>query len=347
MHFSSDNASGVAPEIMAALAEANEGPAWAYGNDAITQRLVGVFSQVFERDVSVYPVATGTAANSLILATLTMPWDAVLCCRTSHINLDEGGAPEMFTSGAKLVPIEGVDGKVTADGLEETLARMPFRGVHHADPTVLSLTQSTELGTVYSLAEIEALCTIAKREGLRVHMDGARFANALAALGCSPAEATWKLGVDALSFGATKNGAMAAEAAIFFDRGQAATFERRRKRAGHLFSKQRFLAAQLEAYVADGLWLRLARHANAMAADLAAAIEATEGVALAGPVEANEVFAVFRDTGALGQLRESGVDFIPWDAARGVIRLVASFQTTEAEVRQFRRVLGDIAGSAA
>lgn len=344
MHFSSDNASGVAPEIMAALARANEGPAWAYGKDAITRRLDALYSELFEREVRVFPLATGTAANALILASLTLPWGAVFCEQMSHVNADEGGAPEFYSNGAKLVPVSGQHGRIDIAGLEAALATLPRGDVHHVLPQVLSLTQATESGTVYSLDDVGVLCDHARKEGLRVHMDGARFANAMAHLKCTPAEITWKAGVDALSFGATKNGAMAAEAAIFFDTSLAEQFEARRMRGGHLFSKMRFLSAQLEAYVTDDLWLRLASHANGQAQRLVKIVEETAGVELVHPVESDEVFVQFEDKGAIARLRDSGVSFVPWDPVQGIIRLVASFQTTDEEVRQFRAALHSATG---
>lgn len=344
MHFSSDNASGVAPEIMAALARANEGPAWAYGKDAITRRLDALYSEIFEREVRVFPLATGTAANALILASLMPPWGAVFCEQMSHINVDEGGAPEFYSNGAKLIAVPGQHGRLDVSGLEDAFAALPRGDVHHVLPKVLSLTQATESGTVYSLDEVGVLCARAHEEGLRVHMDGARFANAMAHLHCTPADITWKAGVDALSFGATKNGAMAAEAAIFFDPALAEQFEARRMRGGHLFSKMRFLSAQLEAYVRDDLWLRLAAHANGHAQGLAGIVEETAGVDLVHPVQSDEVFVRFEDKAAISRLRDSGVSFVPWDPAAGIIRLVASFQTTGEEVRQFRAALHSVVG---
>lgn len=339
MHFSSDNASGVAPEIMQALARANEGPAWAYGNDAITKRLNALFSELFEREVAVFPLTTGTAANALTLATLTPPWGAVFCERSAHINTDENGAPEFYSGGAKLVPIEGEHGRIGPAALEAAIATMPLGDVHHVQPHVLSLTQATEAGTVYAVDDVRVLSDIAHGSGLKVHMDGARFANAVAHLGCSPADITWKAGVDALSFGATKNGAMAAEAAVFFDPALAESFAERRMRGGHLLSKMRFLSAQLETYVADGLWLRLAAHANDMAQEIATVIEEMSGVTLLHPVQGDEVFVRFEDRKAIRRLADSGVAFVPWDPAGGVIRLVASFETKINEVRQFRAAL--------
>jgi len=324
---------------MAALTRANDGPAWAYGRDAITHRLDGLYSELFEHEVRVFPLATGTAANALILACLTPPWGAVFCEKMSHINADEGGAPEFYSSGAKLIAVDGTHGRVDLDPLERAFASLPRGDVHHVLPKVLSLTQATESGTVYGLDQLRGLTSRAREEGLAVHMDGARFANAVAHLGCSPAEVTWKSGVDALSFGATKNGAMAAEAAIFFDPAKAEEFEARRMRGGHLFSKMRFVSAQLDAYVTDGLWLRLASHANRQAQGLASIIEEASGADLVHPVESDEVFVRFADGTAISRLRDSGVSFVPWDAAAGVIRLVASFQTTDEELRQFRAAL--------
>src|SRR5690348_4964185 len=267
MNFSSDNVTGVAPEIMAALAAANAAAAAAYGADAATEGLARRFSEVFEREVAVFPVATGTAANALALATLTPPWGVVYGHRDAHFQVDECGAPEFYTGGAKLRMIEGDHGKITAGHLE---AAIMGRGVvHHAQPATVSLTQSTEAGTVYQAGEIEAIAAVCRRHGLALHVDGSRFANAVAAVNRSPADLTWRAGVGALSFGATKNGAMAAEAVVFFDPKQAQEFAFRRKRGGHLFSKMRFLSAQLEAYLAGDLWLRNAGHANRMAARLA------------------------------------------------------------------------------
>ncbi len=327
---------------MAALARANDGPAWAYGRDEITRRLDALYSELFEREVRIFPLATGTAANALILSCLTPPWGAVFCEQMSHINADECGAPEFYTNGAKLFAVPGQHGRVTVEGLEAALATLPRGDVHHVLPKVLSLTQATECGTVYSLDEVGALCDRACGEGLSVHMDGARFANAVAHLGCSPADVTWRAGVDALSFGATKNGAMAAEAAIFFDPAKAEEFEARRMRGGHLFSKMRYLSAQLEAYVTDNLWLRLASHANRQAQGLASIIDEVSGVTLLHPVESDEVFVRFEDHDAITRLRDSGVSFVPWDIGSGIIRLVASFQTTDDELRQFRAALHSV-----
>jgi threonine aldolase len=339
MDFTSDNAFGVAPEILAALARVNGGAVASYGADEITAGLAQRFSEVFEHEVAVYPVTTGTAANALSLATVTPPYGAVFCHDVAHVNVDECGAPEFFSGGAKLIGIGGAGGKIDPDALQARLNVFRVRDVHQVRPTALTITQSNEAGGVYSLIEIRRLCEIARDFGLVIHMDGARFANALVALGCTPAEMTWKAGVDVLSFGATKNGAMAAEAAIFFDPSAAGDFELRRKRAGHLFSKMRFLSVQLEAYLEDDLWLRNARHANGMAKALGDGLHGIDGVVLASPVEANEVF-VRLPVETFKHLRASEAKFHPWpnpdDVSGGgkmqTIRLVTSFATSQADV---------------
>src|SRR5579883_354407 len=290
MNFASDNVTGAAPEILAAIAAANDGAAMPYGNDAVTQRVEAALKALFERDLAAFPVATGSAANALALATMCPPYGAVYCHPDSHINVDECGAPELFTGGAKLVPIVGDAGKIAAADFEAALARSGKGVVHHVQPAAISLTNASEMGTVYTPEEVRAIADIAHGQGLRVHMDGARFANAVAALGCAPADLAWRAGVDVLSFGATKNGALAAEAVVFFAPAKAGDLAFRRKRSGHLFSKMRFLSAQLEAYLADDLWLRNARHANRMARRLADGVAGLPGVRLRHPTEANEIF---------------------------------------------------------
>jgi threonine aldolase len=260
-YFKSDNTAPVAPQILDALREANTGFARGYGDDPLSEQLDARFSTLFERPVRVFPVTTGTAANALALATLVPPYGAVLTHSEGHIVRDECGAPEFMSGGARLMLIEGIGAKVTAAALGGVLDANPT-SVHTVQPRALSITQATELGTVYRPDELAALCTLAHSRGLAVHMDGARFANAVASLGCSPAEATWRAGVDVLSFGATKNGAMAAEAVVFFKPELIADFEFRRKRAAHLISKMRYISAQLLAYIEDDLWLTLAAHAN-------------------------------------------------------------------------------------
>lgn len=341
MNFMSDNVSGAAPEILDAVIAANAGTAPSYGADAITARLEQRFADLFGRKVAVFPVATGTAANALALAQFTPPWGSIYCHREAHIQADECGAPEMFSAGAKLVGLDGTHGKLTADTLSAALARSHQGFVHAVQPAALSLTQATEAGTVYRPDEVAALAEIARRRGLAVHMDGARFANAVAHLGCDPADVTWRAGVDVLSFGATKNGALGAEAVIFFDPDKAADFAYRRKRGAHLFSKMRFLSAQLDAYLTDGLWLRLAAHANAMAASLAAGLAALPGVVLAHPVEANELFVTLPEPVIQG-LEAAGFGFYRWDGA--MIRLVTAWDTPAESVTQFLAVAARLAG---
>ena len=338
MNFLSDNTAGAAPEMIAALARANEGFAGNYGDDHVTRRLIEKLSTLFEKDVAVFPVATGTAANALALATLTPHYGAVFCHEGAHIHVDECGAPEFFSQGAKLVPLKGAHGKLTPAAIKAALAHYQRGFVHHPQPATISITQATELGTSYTPAEVEALAQFAKAERLSLHMDGARFANALVHLKCTPAALTWKAGVDALSLGFTKNGALAAEAVIFFDRSRAADIVYRRKRAGHLFSKMRFLSAQIEAMLEGGLWLKLATHANAMAARLAEGLKAIPGIAIDHPVEANEVFARLPSIAAMKALEAAGAKFYEWEPpanGRPLIRLVCAFATSETEVEEF------------
>src|SRR3954447_18280894 len=265
MYFASDNTAGIAPDILAAIGKANSGYALGYGNDEWTKRVEAKFAHIFEREVAVFLVPTGTGANALAIAHLSPPWGAVLCHAESHISVDECGAPEFFGGGIKLIGLKGEGAKISATTLRAALEGGQWGGPHHVSPGVLSLSQATECGTIYRAAEPRELADIAHKRGMAVHMDGARLGNALALTNVSPAEATWKAGVDVLSFGATKGGAMGAEAVIFFDPQRGAEMQSRRKRGGALASKHRFIAAQMEAYLDGDLWLTLARHANAMA----------------------------------------------------------------------------------
>ncbi len=343
MDFTSDNAAGAAPEILEALTRANEGTAASYGADDVTARVKARLSDIFEHQVEIFPVVTGTAANALSLAALAPSHGAVICHELSHVYLDECGAPEMFSGGAKLLPVGGADAKLDPAAVAATLEAYPAGVVHHVQPAALTLTQSTELGTVYSQAEIGALVEVARGRSLAIHMDGARFANALVRLGCTPAEITWKAGIDIMSFGATKNGALAAEAVVVFNPDIARDLAFRRKRAGHLLSKMRFLSAQLEAYLADDLWLRLARHANAMTERLAEGLAGVAGASLRTIPEANEIF-VRLPVSAAGRAREAGARFHPWpmpgdSADARTIRLVTSFRTAPEEVDRFLALL--------
>lgn len=327
MNFRSDNTAPIAPEILAAIGAANDGAAPAYSEDTLSRDLDGAFSEVFEREVRIFTVASGTAANALALASLTPPWGSVLCHAEAHIECDECGATEFYSGGAKLALAGGAHAKITAVALEEAAARNA-PSIHAAKPSALSVTQATERGAVYTPEEIAQLTGIARREQMRVHMDGARFANAVASLGCAPADITWRAGVDVLSFGATKNGAMAAEAVVLFDLERAGEVARRRKRAGHLLSKGRFVAAQLHAYLKDGLWLRLAQRSNALAKRLGE----SAGAILSAPVQTNQVF-IKPGVDALAKLRAAGVDFYEWGReGSGEVRLVVSWNQSEAEV---------------
>jgi threonine aldolase len=343
MYFASDNTAGMAPEILAALGKANTGYALGYGNDAWTRRVEQRFADIFERDVAVFLVPTGTVANALALAHVMPPWGAVLCHAGSHIATDECGAPEFFGGGVKLMGLAGEGAKISAATLRTALDGQ-WGGPHHVTPTVLSLSQATECGTIYRVAEIRELAEIAHGKGVVLHMDGARIGNALARMNVSLAEVTWKAGVDVLSFGATKGGAMGAEAVIFFDPARGANMQDRRKRGGALASKHRFIAAQMEAFLEADLWLRLARHANDMADALAAGLTAA-GCAPVWPVEANEVFAPLT-LKADKQLKAAGALYYPWPSdGLGVgadtilVRLVTSFQTTKDDVDRFLAIV--------
>jgi threonine aldolase len=343
--FASDNVAPTAPEILQALVAANQGVEDSYGADRHTRRLTALARELFETELAIFPVATGTAANALALATLVPPYGAIYCHDAAHIMTDECGAPEFHTGGAKLIGLPTPDGKLRPGQLAAPLGYAAEMGVHHVRPAAISVTQVTEWGTVYCPDEVAALAEVARAHGLRLHMDGARFANAVAHLGCSPAEASWRAGIDVLSLGATKNGAMAAEAVLFFDPALAAGFESRRKRAGHLWSKQRFLSSQLVAYLEDGLWLRHAAHANAMATRLALGLQRIPGFGLAQPVEANEVFATL-PAPAVARLEAEGFGFHRWTTPGiegTVIRLVTSFATTAREVDELLAAAGETA----
>ena len=347
MNFASDNTAGVAPAILDAIARVADGYALGYGGDAVTARVEERLARLFEREIAAFLVPTGTAANALALAQVSPPWGAVLCHAESHIATDECGASEFFGGGLKLIGLPGEGCKIAPATLEAALARGPWGGPHHVTAAAVSLSQASEAGTIYRTAEIGRLAEIAHGHGLAVHMDGARFANALVRTNVTPAELTWRAGVDVLSFGATKGGALAAEAVIFFDPARARGMQERRKRGGHLLSKHRFLAAQLEAYLANDLWLDLARHANRMADRLVERLGAA-AIKPVWPVEANEVFVPL-SAEVDRRLKEAGAVYYPWSSgslpaggvtAPGVtvVRLVTSFSTTEAEVDRFAAI---------
>jgi threonine aldolase len=321
--YLSDNAAGASPEILDAVAAAAGGLAAPYGHDALSTAVTGRLAAVFEHAVDVFPVNTGSAANGLALAALTPPWGGILGHPDAHITTDEAGAPEFFTGGAKILHVGGPHAKIDPGRLRAAVARR--RGdVHSVQPAVLSLTQATEAGGVYTLAELRELSAVARDAGLRVHMDGARFANALVALGATPAEMTWRLGVDVLSFGATKNGAMTADALVCFDPGLATELAYRHKRGGQLTSKMRFQTAQLAAYLGDDLWLRNARQANGMARRLRDGLREVAAVDVLGDPAANILFCRF-PTSLSRALHERGFAFHDDRWEPGTVRLVTTF----------------------
>jgi threonine aldolase len=335
MNFCSDNTAGAHPRILAALSAVNAGAAMPYGNDDFTRRVEQKIAALFERDCAVFLVATGTAANVLALSVLAPPYGVVFCHPDSHINRDECGAPEFYTGGAKLAGVPGAHGKIAASDLAAAIAASGQGVVHHAQAACISITQATEAGTVYATSEIGGLAEAAHRHGLTLHMDGARFANALVALGGKPADLTWRAGVDALSFGATKNGAFAAEAVVFFDKAKAEEAAFRRKRGGQLWSKMRYLAAQLDAYLEGDLWLANARHANRLAAELARGLAAIPGAKLLHPVDANEIFVTLPEPVIAG-LEADGFQFYRWEGPGStLLRLVTAFDTDPAHVEAF------------
>ncbi|GAB4358237.1 MAG: low specificity L-threonine aldolase [Oricola sp.] len=349
MFFASDNWAGAHPAISAALAAHGDGFDAAYGTGALDREVEKRFAEVFEHDVSVWFLPTGTAANSLALAAVNRTGGVAFAHPDAHIREDEGGAPEFLTAGVRVRPVPGTGGKIDAGELRKAVEPFSPGTVNMGRAMAVSITQATEIGTVYRRDEIAGISAVCRDHGLPLHMDGARFANALLALGCSPAEMTWKSGVDILSFGGTKNGCWCAEALLFFNPELAADMPWLRKRSGHLFSKSRFIAAQLLAYFEDGLWLQLARHANVMAAELASAIEANPKARLAWTPEANEVFAILSRTD-YERCRAAGVHFYEWPAPAGseialetgeiIVRMVTSFATRQADIDRFAETLG-------
>lgn len=327
-NFYSDNVAGASPEILEALVATNAGDTAPYGADPYSERLQARFSELFERDVDVYPVGTGTAANGLAAAIVAQPYGSIVTSDCSHLHGSECAGAEFWSGGAvRTVPLPTIDGKFSAAALTAYLDAALTRSAYDVPPRAVSVTQGTEAGTVHSLRELRAIAEIAKARGLHVHMDGARFANALVRLGCTPAELSWKLGVDVLSFGATKNGALSAEAVVFFDRKLAETMKYRRRRGGHLFSKMRVLAVQLEAYVSNDLWLRNARHANAMAARVRKGLTGLAGARFPHPTEINFVLVALPEPVWHGLVAD-GYSFsrrgLPHE---GIVRIACAFDT--------------------
>ncbi|TDL75114.1 low specificity L-threonine aldolase [Palleronia sediminis] len=343
MYFASDNAGPAHPRVIEALAAANDGYAMPYGVDASMERVRDRLREIFEApEASVHLVATGTAANALALACMTRPWETVFCTRMAHIEEDECGAPEFYTGGAKLTLVDAPDGMMTPDTLAAAVDPLMGRAVHNVQPGPVSLTTVTERGSVYPLDRIAAVADAARARGLKVHLDGARFANACAALGCTPAELSWRAGIDALSFGGTKNGLLGVEAVIFFDPAVAREFELRRKRGGHLFSKHRYLSAQMEAYLADDLWLTMARSANAACARLVAGLSRLDHVTLLHPADANIVFCRF-PRALHRRAHEAGAAFYSLDPIEGEgdarARLVCDWSASDENTDRFLSLL--------
>ncbi len=343
MFFTSDNASPVHPKIMAAIQQANDGYAMPYGDDTLMEQVQNQIREIFAApEAAIYLVATGTAANALALATLCQPFETIFCTPEAHIHQDECNAPEFYTGGAKLTLVPAQNAKMTPPNLRKAIEAEESRGVHGPQRGPVSLTNLTERGTAYSPAELAALTKVAREFSLPVHLDGARFANALAATGASPAEMSWQAGIDMLSFGATKNGAMGVEAVVFFDSKHAWEFELRRKRAAHLFSKHRFLSAQMTAYLEGGLWLELAASANAANAKLVRSLRQIEGVSYLHEPEANMSFAAW-SRARHQQLHEAQAAYYLWQGTLEgrdpneplVARMVCDWSTSDENIGKF------------
>ena len=334
LNLCSDNEGPIAPKILESIVEANSGFAHSYGEDKLTGQLKEVFSEVFEREVEVFPVVTGTAANALALGHVTPPYGAIYCTDHAHILVDECGAPGFYSGGASMVTVKSSQGKVDDGEFQDLVNNWGAHGDHEPKPCALSITQTTEVGTLYSVEEILKLSERAHQHDMVIHMDGARFANAVASLGCSPADMTWRAGVDVLSFGATKNGALAAEAVVFFKKEHAKEFGRQRMRGGHLLSKMRFVSAQLLAYLDDGLWLELASHANLAAKWLRDGLMDLCGVEVIYKVEGNAVFARLPERMLKGLLAE-GYLFHRWPGEAGLVRLMCSYSVQKEEIDDF------------
>ena len=334
--FVSDNVSGVHPAILDAIIKANSGYQMPYGADDLSKLVDERYSEIFDKQVVVLPCVTGTAANSLALALFTKPYNSVSVYADSHVYLDECNAPGFFSGGARQVRVEGPNGKMDPAKLDMAMALIGQR--QSTQPSAISVSQTTELGTVYGVDELQVIAGIARKYGQRIQMDGARFANALIALNCQPADITWKAGIDVLAFGATKNGCMAAEAIVIFDTDLAVEARYRLKQSGQVLSKQRFLSAQLLAYVDNDLWLANARHANAQAAKLAAGLSALEGVALMHEVSANMMFVKFSDR-QIKALQKAGIAGYVYDD--GYMRLVCSWASSDEEISRFLAVVQD------
>jgi len=349
MFFASDNWAGVHPDISANLSRHAEGVSTAYGDGDLDRSVYRRFNEIFEREVQVFFVATGTAANALSMAGVNRIGGIALCHSEAHMNVDEFGAMGFYTGGARMAPVPGLLGRMTPDALDQAIKRYSQDLAPAGQPMAVTLTQATEVGTVYSVDDVKAIAEVSRHYRLPLHMDGARFANAIAATGVSPAEMTWKSGVDLISFGGTKNGCWMADAVVVLNPEVGKDLRLLRQRAGQTFSKARFISAQFEAYLTDDLWLRMAGHANAMAAHLAETIEDAQAGRLAWLPQANEVFAILDRTVA-EKLQAAGARFYEWGVPQGfdghlgdnevIYRFVASFATTTEEIDRLGQLLG-------
>ncbi len=349
MFFASDNWAGVAPQINQALLDNSAGKVSGYGAGVLDKKVEARLSEIFERQVAVFFVSTGTAANSIAIAASAKPGSVTFCHSEAHVNIDECGGPEFFSS-SRLCPVAGPQGKMDPRALRKAIANYPASFVHHGRPGSITLTQATEVGTVYSLDEIREISEIARENAIPMHMDGARFANALVSLDVTPAEMTWKSGMDFLSFGGTKNGCWCAEALVCFNEDARQEIAFHHKRAGQLLSKSRFVSAQFDAYLNDDLWISLARHANGMTRKLADALGKSNHVRLAWEPQANEIFVIMDKKTAAG-LRAKGAAFFEWQPPlacpdllaehEDLYRLVTSFATSTEEVDAFAKLLSE------
>ncbi|HEV2211244.1 MAG TPA: low specificity L-threonine aldolase [Verrucomicrobiae bacterium] len=339
-HFASDNYAGICPEAFAAMVQANQGHEVSYGDDSWTEKASNLLREVFETDCEVYFVFNGTSANSLSLASLCQSYHSILCHEIAHVEGSECGAPEFFANGTKVLLLSGEGGKVDPKSIARAVNKRT--DIHYPKPRALSLTQATEVGTVYSVAELQELAEVARHFHLRIQMDGARFANALATLGVTPKEITWKVGVDVLCFGGTKNGIGVGEAVVFFNRELAREFDYRCKQGGQLASKMRFLSAPWVGMLQDGAWLRHAGHANAMARRLAAALRPIAGIQISYPVESNAVFAKIPQRVVEGA-HQRGWRFYTHVGGWEESRLMCSWDTTAEDVDAFARDLAELA----
>jgi threonine aldolase len=338
VNFGSDNSAPVKQEILDALQAANKGDASSYGEDGLSQSLNQRFSDIFEKEVQIFPVLSGTAANAISLSQITSPYGAVLCHEHSHINIDECGAVEFF-SGGKLVLLSGAEGKLIDKEVEKAFLSAHPHDYHNSKLSTVSLTQATEYGTVYSIDEVQSIASIARAHDAHVHMDGARFANALDTLQCTPAALTWQAGVDILSFGSSKNGTMNAEAIVVFDPEHATELLRRIKRAGQLVSKMRYISCQLDAYLEDDRWLTWATHSNTLAKRLAEALDASEYIEVMFPPQSN-ILILRMDNKLAEFMCDKGVEFYPWHEVDNCYRVVLSNLHDEADISFFTDVLG-------